>query len=354
MSKDTATEKEQNIGGTAHRTHHNWKVHLSNLPNVKLIPDWQGENNFACIVIPVFSFDASTKFIEEYIAKTAAWCLKTWKENSDAFLFDVPFYLYVEKEVADVAVPILTENKVPKNHIKVAEYSDTAWLAKCLQPIFEKEFRKFEYIIISDIDMFPITNDNGKKLPLVNNVKTFKPKGMGCKIFHETIPIYWMPRMKQLYEYKNGKNRFKGDLVTKWVEVISALADTDLSQHITGGKNDFRPWTGCMVVETQAFRQTDWLSIASQSLGDDEAVMYAWSKVSSENKLWDLGDMQIDCFVDMMQYVHASYAAHSDMRVRKSYKLNDIEFKDISFEEPCLLHHFASLDYKFYKTIGAY
>lgn len=329
--------------------HHDWKSHLRNLPTIETTHDWQGQGDFACLVIPVFSFDNSIKFIEDYIAKAAAWSLATWKENADTRKFNVPCYMYVEAEIADAAVPILKENGVPDNHILIREYTDTAWLAKCLQPIFDESL-KYQYIVISDIDMFALKCAKGSRLPIFERIKRQQPTGFGCKTFNEYIPLYWMLRLAELYKYKNGKE-LQRELIDVWCDALNILAGRDdLRQYVDGGVQDTRPWTGVMVSHRDAFSDKEWLSEACNTFGDDEAVIYCYDKASESNLVWDIIDFGIPTYTDILQYIEQAFSERGwEWHLKNK---NGLEFKDIHVKDACLLHHFASVDHKFYQLIG--
>ena len=331
---------------------HDWKAHLSNLPIPQDFPKWQSSGDFACLVLPIFSFTQSTEYIERYIAKSAAWSLKTWKENSDARLFNIPCYLYVEAEVADAAIPILIDNGVPKDHILVADYKNTAWLSKCLQPIFdESQLGSYEYIVISDVDMFALRGSKDERLPIFEYIKRFKPTGVGCKVIHEYIPFYWMTNLQHLNEYEG--NALEAPLIDVWCETLNAVAGRDdLRQYVDGGSQDDRPWTGVMVIHSDSVKDKAWLEQACKRLGDDESAIYAWSKQSESNYMWDIGGFGIPTYTDIFGYLNVAFA-ECGWEWSESNK-NGLEFKDIYTKDACLMHHFASVDYKFYKTLGVY
>lgn len=329
--------------------HHNRKYHLYNLPTLKNFPDWQGYSKFACLLIPIFSFDESTEHIENYVAKSAAWSLKTWKENSDAKLFNIPCYIYVESTIADAALPILYENGVPKDDIIVADYPDTEWLAKCLQPVFDKQFEKYEYIIISDADMFVLRGGaEGKRiLSMFENIKVKSPKGFGCTSINQKVPLYWIRNMKKLYESKNGK--MKDGMIDKWCEDLALMTNRkDLRKHVDGDVKDNTPWTGVMVIHNKTFTDIEWLKVACNKFGDDEAVIYTWIKFSDDNVMWKMEDIDIKLFMFIVDYIECMLLQACE----NAGKTNDVLFETIYLEEPCLLHNFASVDWKFYKALG--
>ena len=332
-----------------YQAHHGWKTHLHNLPNIEDFPQYQGYSNFACLLIPIFTFDKSTEYIENYIAKTAAWSLKTWIENSDASLFNIPCYLYVESSIADTALPILRKNGVPQDNIIISEYLDTAWLAKCLQPVFDVRLEKYEYIIISDIDMFALRGEGGENLQMFENIRRHKPLGFGCRVFHETLPIYWMPHMQELVEYTHGE--FHGNLIDIWCEHLESITGrNDLRQHVDGGQPDDRPWTGVMVIPHGTFRDKDWFSKVCKTFGDDEVSVYVWLKQSESHQMWDVESINIARFTDIIDYINICFEIHG-LRAAEG-GLNSLEFRNICFPDACLLHHFASPDNKFYQAIG--
>ena len=330
--------------------HQNWKSHLINLPTVNELPDWQGKNDFACLIIPIFSFTDSTEFIESYVAKASAWVLKTWKKNSDMKEYDIPCYIYVERNIAAAALPILHANKVPESNIKVVDYDQTEWLAKCLQPVFDKDLEQYEYVIISDVDMFCLKSDSGRKLQIIQKMLHHKPEGFGCKVFNHKLPIYWMPNMKYLYEHRYGRP-FEGDLFEKWMTVVEALVGKPVRQSIN--RNNMWTWTGAMAFKQGTFTDKEWLETACKTLGDDEGVAYAWSKLSETNEIWDFGrSLGIEVFVDITSYLHRNFSL-------KNQRLNDLYYKDVQLktlpnEIPCLLHHHASVDYRLYSDIEAF
>ena len=329
--------------------HSKFKFHLHNLPVVKCIPKWQGYGDFACLVIPIFSYNKSTKFIEHYIAKTAAWALKTWKENSDAHLFNIPCYIYVEENVADVTLSILKENQVPACNIKVVEYANTEWLAKCLQPIFDPDFQQYEYIVIADLDMFALKSRDGEKLRFFESVRQSKPIGFGCKTFTEQLPTYWTPNIVDFQKYKYNRIIDEKDMIDVWCKTVQSLLNgKSVRKHFDKGHEDNRPWTGIMVAQSDAFKNKTWLEKACHTLPDDESVMYAWSKISEKNRIWDLEEINIDVFVDLIAYIYNAYGIAA---VEDSY--NEVRFEFMSHRDACLLHHFGSLDYKFYDIIDA-
>ena len=268
-----------------YKDHNDWKTHLNSLPIIDEFPKWQGYSDFACLIIPVFSFDGSTEYVKKYLAKSAAWSLKTWKENSDAFLLNIPCFIYVEANIADATLPILFENGVSEEHIKIVNYSNTEWLAKCLQPIFDESLETYDYIVISDLDLFALRSQKNEPLRFFENIKKHRPDGFGCKVFNDSLPTYWMPRMSQLFEYKYGKDTFKGDLVDEWCKTLESVVgnESDLRKYIDGGETDSRPWTGIMIIESGIFKDKRQIEKICKTLGEDEASIYAWSKLSEDN-----------------------------------------------------------------------
>ena len=328
--------------------HHKWKWHLGMLPRVEDFPNWQGTSEFACLLIPVFSFDESVEHIESYVAKAAAWSLKTWKENSDASLFNIPCFIYVEDSISDAAMPILKDYGVPSESIIVSEYGNTERLAKCLQPVFDKRLEKYEYLIISDVDIFAIKGPENVRLPFFENVRSSRPSGFGCKVPISKIPHYWIPHFKNLAKYKNIE--IHGDLVDAWFQAMEDLTGrNDLRRYYDGGEGSRRPWTAVMAIHKDTFNESSKQLIeqASRVFGDDEAVTYTWMCSQEESHVWDLDDINIEIFADLVFYINSAYS-----QTFKKSNIDDVVFEDIYYDQPFLLHHFASHDFKFMDLLG--
>ena len=329
--------------------HHKWKSHLARLPRVDDFPAWQGTSKFACMTVPIFSFDESTQHIESYVAKAAAWSLKSWRENSDARLFNIPCFIYVENRIAHSAIPILVENGVPYDAIMTADYDHTERLAKCLQPIFDDRLKEYEYVMMTDVDMFAVKGENGKSLPFFENIKRHAPTGFGCKVLRKGIPQYWIPNFANLAKYKNRE--VGEDETDAWFQVMGELTGrTDLRQFYDGGLPAVRPWTGIMVAHRDAFDagSRTLIETAACTLGDDEAVMLAWIYSREQSQVWDMGEINIQVFLDLSNYINYAYR-HTGSNTDK----DNVVFEHIYCTEPFLLHHFASHDYKFMDLLGA-
>ena len=331
--------------------HHDWKYHLSNLPDIDDFPDWQGSGKFACLLIPIFSFDESGEHILNYVAKASAWALKTWKENTDAHLFNIPCYIYVESTIAGFAIPILRENNIPDDHIIVADYTNTERLAKCLQPIFDESLEDYEYIVIADVDIFAVKSEDDypKKLPFFENIRNDRPDGIGCKICNDKTPYYWIPHFANLAKYK--ERPVHGDIVDAWFRQLSDLTSrNDLRKYYDGGETNKRPWTAVMVINNKnAFdaKSKKFLEKSAKILGDDEAVLYSLMYSKEKNEFWDLDEIKITLFMDFIDYIHAAYD-----KLLKETNINDVVFEHVFVDKPFLIHHYASYDYKFMKVLG--
>ena len=324
--------------------HYDWKIHLRNLPNVSQFPSWQGSSKFACLVIPVFSFDHSTEHIESYVAKSAAWSLKTWKENSDAILFGIPCFIYLEDTIADAAYPILRENGVPDDSIRVAGYNNTERLAKCLQPIFDDSLSQYKYMLVSDTDMFVLKGQNGDRFPIVDRIRKHLPSGVGCKLYDEKIPHYWQSHFANLSQ-QMGKH-VEEDVTSQWFGEVSELLDgKDIRMYYDGGKTHDRPWTAVMAIESNAFDESSkrFIQEASCVLGDDEAVICAWMHSSEASDVWDIQDgLDLSIYIDFYSYLWMAY-----QESRERYDPADISFQNVGLYHPILLHHYASHEFKF-------
>ena len=334
-----------------HAQHHSRKMHLANLPKISDFPDWQGDGKEIALVIPVFSFTEDATHVKSYIAKAAAWSLYTWKLNSDLKKYKAQCFIYVESgPVARAALPILRKYGVTESNIKVAPYDKTAWLGKCVQPIFEKDFSDFEYVCISDIDLFAAAGRDGEPLEFCDKILAAQPKGFGCRVLHESTPGYWIPHIRQLYEYKHNATFAEGvDVVDVWYEAFKELTGQDMRGFWGGAAMDDRPWTGLMVIAKGTFSKEDkdFLSRCCMVFGDDETVIYAWLKRSVDAHMWDVGTIDIPLFLDMLDYMQTAFRRH-DAELYKNW----IHFDDVFYGKPCLVHHFYSLDYKFYKALG--
>lgn len=339
-----------NLLNRTHKQHYHRKMHLSGLPEITSFPKWKGNKNDIALVIPLFSFTDEADAVAEYLAKASAWSLWTWVTYSDLAEYDATCLIYVESNIADVALPILKAYNVPEHFIKVADFDRTHWLGKCLQPIFDKDFREVKYLCISDSDLFVAPGPKKEILPICKNLTHAAPTGFGCKIQHCPIPGYWIPHLRQCFEYINKTPFDKGVNVDEvWLEAFKAISGTDVSRY-WGQQADNTPWTGLMVIPKNTFSNEDksFLEKASRILADDEAVMYAWSKYKNGNRMWDIGEIHIDLMFSIMHYMETAYLRNRSM-VNKGW----MHFDDTFIQEPCLIHHFCSLEHKFQQVIGA-
>ena len=248
----------------------------------------------------------------------------------------------MESTIATAAIKILKAHGVPDDNIMVADFLNTERLAKCLQPVFDKKLEEYEYIVISDVDMFVVKGEKGDNLQFFEKLMVNRPKGFISKIHHEMIPTYWMAH------YDKTKWKDNGKLIEKWINSVVALSgNSEIRYNFDNEITDDRPWTGTMAISKGLFSDKKWFEKACKLLGDDEAVTYIWSKVSESNKLFNITDIGVVLFRDLMEYVGKCYEY-----CMETHDINEIVFENIYFNEPCLLHHYASLDYKFYKTIG--
>ena len=328
--------------------HHNWKLHLENLPTISEFPDWQGDSEFACLLVPIFSYTGSTEYIERYIAKSAAWSMLTWMLNADVNLMNIPCFFYVEGNIADATIPILRENGVTDKHIKVVDYPNTEWLSKCLQPIFDKSLEKYNYITISDSDLFAMRGSVGQPLNFFESIRRSMPSGFGCRLFNDKIPYYWMPYLKSVTEYRG--DTFDGDIIDQWCRTVERLSGYEnIRQYAYDVAEPARPWTGIMSIESGCIHDKAWLERTCKVLGHDEGAIYAWSKKYGSGLLWDVHDIGVPILVDIIEYMVKAFHLHL-----QSNQINDVQFENIYYPDPCLMHNFASMDYKFYRSLGLY
>lgn len=318
--------------------HHDRKHHLRNLPDVESMESWvDSGSKDACVVIPVFSslsVEESKANIEGYIAKSAAWALKTWRENSDAKALDIPCYIYLERDIAGVALPILYDNGISASDLIISDYDNTIWLSKCLQPVFDYRLAEYDYLIISDVDMFVVKSDDGEKLPIFSNLYNEKPSGFGCRVRNIPIPTYWMNHRKQMTENVLDIDD-KESIIQEWCELMEGFTGiSDFQQRIDWDISDEVPWAAIMIVQPDTFGDKVWLENACKTFCDDESSIYAWTKLSGENNMWDIDEINVNLFTDFITF-YTTYHVGTPI------------------DEPCLLHHYTSHDFRFMNIIGA-
>ena len=323
---------------------HPRKYHLHQLPTAKpgQIPDWQGDSTDACVLIPVFGAENTTA-IEDYVAKAAAWALRTWKVYSDAFLHRIPCYIYVEDQASDRILPILRDNNVPSNSIMLSGYNGTKEYGKSLAPLFDERLQGYKYLVIPDVDLFVVSS--GDPLPFFKALKMTEPKGFGVSdAWQFNAPLitsgaeYWIDRV---YYAKGAKEWIPtAEMYPQWLEIVSELANPHTAAKYSEEGSTFAyPFAAMWIVETQSLTDSDrkWIVEACDVIADDEAVVSIWSEMTHK-PLWTLKDLDL---------------------LIPHYEINEPEFiscfQPTGLETPpCFVHFGNSIEQAFMKGIGCY
>lgn len=323
---------------------HPRKRHLTNLPAVPegAIPKWEAKEDApACLCIPVYTAEQSKWVehnpVEAYVAKSAAWALRTWKLNSDAESLGIPIYIYIESDSYADIIPILKQNHVPDANIKVSA-SILPEYAKSLNPLFDPDLEQFKQIQIADADTFIIAD--AEKLPIFGR-STARPWNVVSAAYSDMTPFlssasaYWIDRLF----YVNAEDEWveRPDRYPEWLDKVEKLTSASVRKRLESPGNRFQHYVAswwCFNREVLSLSDLAFMKRAALELGDDEAAMCLWSL-----------------------HYQKGFRYLADLGIRHILEIDERFTQDVLGQtrqsRPYMLHFGASIEQAFEKAIGA-
>ena len=284
-----------------------YKHHLALLPTPYpgCIPDWQpeGDSDF-CLLIPLFSFFRNGELSLPYI-HGAACVLETWKRHSDAQDYNVPCYIWLEDLVADDVIPYLTETlHVPESCIVTGSAGPCTGIGQCMGPIFDEAFDRYKYKVIIDSEML-IVSPPGEKLRFFETLSNGVLPGVGVSYkWVQQTPIrlsqckYWLRNhlpegVSQFDDAVFQENPPAMEVAEEaWLADVKDLAGSDVYDFFSIPGLSFDFLLSAMRIFDKSQMDMDWWAQALNKLSDDEASIAVWEKMSEDNKVWGLSEIQ--------------------------------------------------------------
>ena len=287
-----------------------YKSHLYRLPDMDKATEkyTAGKNTIA--LIPIFQTLPGDTSIEHHITRSAAWCRKSWLENSDAISQGVGFKFYVEDQVKDRVIPILRASHVDIDNDTLffdgdMLSSERNHLGKKMTMFVDKQFAEYEWVTLIDSDSFlakPVPLEQGVPDPVYPALSVFeylqrhdKTIGsiyaMGTQDMRDmnnaltTVDLHWIQRILD-----TDRSDLKAQ---EWVRRVRDLTSDEVAD-LFESKSWYHPFAngGVYFYPAKLFHETkqddiDWLRRASISLQDDEAVFSVYM-LHTNTFLWSL------------------------------------------------------------------
>ena len=318
-------------------SHRPSKMHLFDLPVCEDDLRWQGHSETMCVVIPVFSVSHNTTSIADYILQSAIWSLRCWQQNTEAKMFDVPIYLYVEDTVIEENAAILLKNGVIGESVLSFTNRGYQHTGKKINAFVDPQLSKYKHVFISDVDLFPL---RGEDIPhpffSIFMEKESDLEGMGV-LCSEPIT---QPLMDSRAAYWVAGKQYP----QSWQATVKDVCEPSLADAVINtyekGSVWIYPWAplyhfspSCL---TQGGRET--LNTLATSVPDDEFVVSLFHEITKAELYPMDARLNLGVIHDLISSRFMVYVINGLLKKR----------------HPVLLHASNSVDFYFQNLIGVH